>query len=181
MISSGLYRIDSGGQSSRLSKKRIACFDEELLRELSWSILLSNENEASDENMSAKIADHLLRHKACLQCSIKDDCSFYNDDEGPYSRQWSDNQSRFVHEEFQILYAALTSEAGGQFGTPLSDDRLHDTLRLSFSRPLFEKLPYHSYIRVTMQYSGQSQITGTKMMQFVEERMLDLIQGEFHL
>lgn len=179
MISSGLYQIDNGRQSLRLSRKHIACFDGELLRELSWNILLNNENEGSCGDISAKIADYLLRHNACLQSSTKDGCSFYYDSKGPFSRHWSDNQFRTVHEEFRILYTALTGEAGQQFGERLTNDKLHEALQLLFSRPLFEKLLYQSYIRVTIQYSGQSQIAGTRMMQFVEERSLGLIQGEF--
>lgn len=179
MASSGLYQIDNGGQSLRFSRKRIACFDGELLRELSWSVLLNNENEVSCRDVSAKIADYLLHHQACLQSSTKDGCSFYYDSEGPFARNWSDGQFRVVHEEFRILYAALINEAGHQFGEPHTDDRLHEYLRLLFSRPLFEKLLCQSFIRVTIQYSGQSQIAGTRMMQFVEERILDLIQGEF--
>jgi hypothetical protein len=179
MTASGLYQPDNGGQSLRLSRKRIACFDGELLRELSWSILLNNENEVSCGDKSAKIAEYLLRHQACLQSSTKDGCSFYYDSKGPFARHWSDNQFRIVHEEFRILYAALNGEADQQFGERLTDDRLHETLQLLFSRHLLEKLLYQSYIRVTIQYSGQSQIAGTKMMQFVEERLLDLTHGKF--
>jgi hypothetical protein len=179
MISSGLYQIHSGGQSLRLSGKRIACFDGELLRELSWSIIMNNENEISHEDVSLKISDYLLRHRACLESSKKDDCSFYYDSEGPFARYWSDNQFRLVHKEFHTLYTALTERAGQQFVEPLNNDQLCDALRLLFSRPLLEKLPIDSYVRVTMQYSGQSQIAGTRMMQFVEERIHDLIEGEF--
>lgn len=179
MISSGLYQIDSGGQSLRLSRKRIACFDGELLRELSWSLVMNNENEISHEDVSLKISDYLLRHRACLESSKKDDCSFYYDSDGPFARHWSDDQFRIVHEEFQTLYTALTERSGQQFVEPLNNDRLCDALRVLFSRPLLEKLPTDSYVRVTMQYSGQSQNAGTRMMQFMDERILDLIEGEF--
>lgn len=179
MISSGLYQIDNGGQSLKLSRKHIACFNGELLRELSWNILLNNENEVSRRDISAKIAHYLLRHQACLQSSAKNGCSFYYDAKGPFARHWSDNHFWVVHEEFRTLYAILTGEAGQQLGEPLTDDRLHETLQLLFSRPLFERLLCQSYVRVTMQYSGRSHIAGTKMMQFVEERILDLTHGEF--
>lgn len=178
MISSGLYQIDNGGQSLRLLKNRIACFDGELLRELSWGVFSNNDNEVSSDIVSVKIANYLLRHKACLQSSTKDVCNFYYDSEGPFARQWSDNQFRIVHEEFQTLYAAL---AGGSDHRPvesLTDDRIYNILRLFFSKPLLERLPIHSNIRITMQYSGQSQVAGTRMMQFVEERILDLTEGE---
>jgi hypothetical protein len=180
MISSGLYQIDSGGQSLRLLRKYIASFDGELLRELSWTILLNNNNEISHGDASAKISDYLLRHMACLQSPTKDICSLYYDFEGLFARHWSDDQFRIVHEEFRTLYTALTGGDGQKRAEPLIDDRLYDALDLLFSRPLLEKLKYHSHIRITVQYSGQSQIAGTGMMQFVEERVLDMIECKFH-
>lgn len=179
MISSGLYNHEDSYQLITLTRKRIACFDGELLRELSWNIFWNSENGDKSENVSTMVSTTLLRHEACLDSLTKDDCPFYHDSKGPFARTWSDNQFWIVHEEFRSLTSALTGVDSERSLEQLNDDRLHETLQILHSKSISQKLLYPSYIRVTMQYSGQSQIAGTKMMHFVEDRILDLISGRF--
>jgi hypothetical protein len=179
MISAGLYKYDRSYQLINLSRKRIACFDGELLRELSWNIFLHSEDEGNCENLSTMISMSLLRHEACLHSLTKDDCAFYHDPKGPFARNWTENQFRTVHEEFRTLTAILAGIDGKEVVEKLNDDELYEITRPFFSKSISQKLLSPSYSRVTMQYSGQSQIAGTKMMHFVEDRILDLISCKF--
>jgi hypothetical protein len=154
----------------------IGCFDADLLRELSWKILLGNEHGGNTENISAMILGYLSHHETCLQGSMKDECDFYSDSNSPFARSWSANNLRTIHEGFKDLSDLFATRTGEDIEDPIPNDKLHEALQDQAARPFSQVFFADSYIQITMQYSGQSQLGGTKMMDLVQERFGDLIR-----
>lgn len=174
----GLYRNEDGFKLLAASPTRVSCLNAEHLRELCWSIFSHSQNRGSCESLAAMITAYFSLHDKCLMSLTKDGCPFYFDTSNLFARSLSPNQVLSTHRWFEEMKSNLTVTDSERLGSVQSNDNLHSILRDIFARPLLQKFQGTLFIRVTMQFSGNSQLEGTKMMDLLEERFLELVQGK---
>lgn len=173
MTCNGLYEDERACRLWTKHATLIGCFDADLLRELSWKILLCNEHEGNTENISAMILGYFSHHETCLQGPTLDECDFYSDSNS-FAQSWSANKLRTIHEGFKDLSDFFSTRTGKDIEGSVPNDKVHEAFQDRAVRPFSQVFFADSYIQITMQYSGQSQLGGTKMMDLVQERLSDL-------
>jgi hypothetical protein len=150
----------------------ISCFDANSLLEFTYRTMLDSK-QADHGNLDsfAMVCQFLSRHKACHQLA-GEKCPFGVDETNNRlsgTKRWSNEQFRLVHEELRCLQAKLD----GNWEQP-NDDWLHNLLKEFQSQQISQTMRFGYYIRIAIQYSGQSQLEGTKMMSFVEGKVVEL-------
>jgi uncharacterized protein (UPF0248 family) len=177
MISNGLFQDEPSYLSSLTSKTRIGCFDPELLVELSRQIFISTRNNSKCSTIPEMIFAWFSIHKFCPRLGNKKECTFSGIEWSELSHQtWSGNhQFQVVHEAMARFMFTWRSRNENDAGASSPDENLYTVLQTSAEQAFSSKFGHESYVRATMQYSGKSQIDGTRMMQFVQEKFVTLV------
>lgn len=178
-ISTGLFQDERHGQLLTISPPPIGCFTSELLRELAWNIFVEHGDGdcCKAEDMSQMVGAYFITHNGCLQSTIRARCAFYSDSNGPFARIWSTSQFRTVHEEFRKFINSLNALRVSRGPKDTVTNDFHKILQDLLAQPISQKFHSEWYVQATMQYSGQSQQDGTKMMEFVESEFCSLAHG----
>jgi hypothetical protein len=158
----------------------ISCFDANTLQEFTYRTIFDSKlMDCGSTDPFAIVCQFLSQHETCHQ-SIGEKCPFdVNEANSRLSgtKRWSGEQFRVVHEELRYLHANLLVTRREQ----LKDNWFYDVLREFQNRPISQTMRFGHNVRITMQYSGQSQHEGTEMMDFVKEKVLELKECAFQL
>jgi hypothetical protein len=186
------YFLSSWTALVGLRGNKLGSVDSGDLRELTWDIVESSNKDVVLE----EFLNFLGRHKAC-RWSSRESCGFYNTRLGTTTRSWSSSQFGYFHQTMETMLKAILNrrqrvgsrniDVPGILPTTkrsepqqLSDEiaYLVEYLSQVTNLPPVERLGSAAYIRVSLLYSGQSQLRGTAMMKFVEDRIVVLVESK---
>jgi hypothetical protein len=153
----------------------LGALSDEAIQELTWKVLQGPGNTKLAEGASTlhsklkiikgdpKIYSFLLDHKDCIlskdNFNLDQDCSLGS------QLKISNNCARTLHEEFTTLYQKLGKAYESSSAT-------EDILKMNVADSMTQK----SLVRVSIGYTGNSDIDGYKMMKFMDSMLLKLVE-----
>lgn len=123
------------------------------------------------------ICQFLAQHKTCHQ-STGIECPFgVEENKGRFSsaKGWTSEKSRLVHEDLRSLLAEFLVADQERS----REERCYNILKEHSNHQVPQVMRFGHFIWIAMQYSGQSQVEGAKMMDFVQEQVLELKECAF--
>lgn len=166
-----------------LKGNKLGIIDANGIRDLSWDILVS-EGEAG---IVFVLLSFLDSHQIC-RWSSAESCTFHGTRLEMVAKSWSSNQFRYFHQEMKKLAEGLRHQTQSHFSvdsplsaSPNASDEISplvEYLSLVASLPIVKRIESKTWIQVSLIYSGQSQLGGSAMMKFVQDKVIVLVESK---